>query len=378
MHHSAKNELFTGLAILVVVLGTLNCAKKVPGRAAFAAPVLVEAAATMDVPLELRQIGSVEAINSVAVTARVGGQLLKVDFTEGENVSKDKLLFQIDPAPFRAALSQAQANLARDMAALSNANADVARYAGLVEKDYVTKQAYDAAVSSAAEAKAMVEADSAMVQNARLNLDYCTIRSPIEGRTGPVLVKEGNLVVANAPSPLVTINQISPINVQFTVPESSLGEVRARKREASLRVWACIPPDSARMFYGTLTFVDNQVDPATGTLLLKATFENRDRTLWPGQFVRTGLVLATLHNATVVPAAAIQSSQEGDYVYIVAPGDTAVFRPVVKGPSFDRWVAIEKGIATGERVVTDGQFAIRQGSKVTVRSTVASTAANDK
>lgn len=379
MNHTARNRLYTVLAMLAVIFGALSCAKKGPGRAAaFAAPVVVEAAATMEVPVELRQIGTVEAINSVSITARVGGQLLKVGFAEGDNVSKGKLLFEIDPAPFRAALAQAQANLARDVAALSNANSDVARYAGLVQKDYVSKQSYDAAVSAAAEAKALVAADSAVVQNARLNLDYCSIRSPIEGRTGPILVKEGNLVVANAASPLVTINQISPINVQLTVPEGSLGEVRARKSEASLRVWAWVPPDSARLFYGTLTFVDNQVDQATGTVLLKAAFENHDKTLWPGQFVQTGLVLATVHRATVVPAAAIQSSQEGDYVYIVVPGDSAVFRPVVKGILFDRWAVVDKGVAPGERVVTDGQFAIRQGSKVTVRSTMAPTAANDR
>ena len=372
MRYVAKrngSRRITALLLCTMALGLCTCAKKkAEGFGGFASPVLVERAITMDVPVSIRQIGTVEAINSVSLTARVGGQLLEVCFTEGKNVAKGELLFRIDPAPFKATLAQALANQARDQAALINANADAARYESLAQKDYVTKQAYDAAVAAAAEAKSNVAADSAAVQTARLNVGYCTIRSPIDGRTGTVLVKEGNLVVANATTPLVTINQIAPINVRFTAPESNLADVRAQWRTRGLRVWANLSNDSTRLFYGTLTFVDNQVDPATGTIVLKATFENRDRELWPGQFVQTGLVLSTLHNATVVPASAVQTSQQGDYVYVVAPGDTAAFRPIVKGVAFGRWIVAEQGIAPGETVVTDGQLGIRQGSKVAVKS----------
>ena len=374
-HRILRLTVIVPLVTGALLMGAGGCATKKSGHTAVpAAPVIAEEAVSMDVPVELRQIGTVEALNTVSVTARVGGQLVKVGFNEGQNVKKGELLFQIDPAPFRAALAQAQANLERDKAAFANANADAARYYGLVQKDYVTKQSYDAAVSAAAETKAMVDADSAAMETARLNLAYCTITAPIAGRTGPILVKQGNLVVANSASPLVTINQIEPINVSFTIPEDRLGEVRARRHDSDLPVSAYQPADSSRVFQGKLTFIDNAVDPATGTILLKATFANSDRALWPGLYVKVALELAKLHNATMVPAAAVQTSQQGDFVYVVATGDTAQMRQVVQGTAFGRWVVIEKGVLPGERVVTDGQLGVRQGIKVTVKPGLAPTA----
>ena len=376
MNQGLKARACMGSLLLAVLLGFLYCSGHKDGRYnAFAAPVIAEPAVSMDVPVELEQIGTVEAINSVSVTARASGQLLAVRFREGQDVAPGDLLFQIDPAPYKAALAQAEANLERDAAALVNADSDVARYEGLVQKDYVTKQTYDAAVSAAAQARALVRGDSAIVKNARLSLEYCTIRAPIAGRTGTLLVKEGNLIVANATTPLVTINQIAPINVRFTIPEVRLSEVQMRKHSDDLAVWAFIPPDSTAIFHGKLIFVDNNVDQSTGTILLKATFANEHRILWPGQYVRVGLVISTLHNATVVPVAALQSSQQGDFVYVVTPGDSIQFRPVVVGPMFGRWVVAEKGVTPGESVVTDGQLGLRQGSKVVVKSKLAQPAA---
>jgi len=302
------------------------------------------------------------------VTARVGGQLLAVEFDEGRDVEKGEVLFRIDPAPYKAALDQALANLERDKAKQGEADADAARYAELVKKDYVTKQEYDSYVSTAAAAKATVQADEAALQNARLNLDYCTIRAPIGGRAGNLLVNEGNIITANAPSPLVTINQIAPIYVSFTIPEQQLAGVRRYSRRGTLAVRAFPASDSADVHTGKLTFIDNAVDEQTGTIMLKATFPNADRAFWPGQFVHVDLVLTKQLHATVVPASAVQASQQGDYVYVLGPDDTAELRPVVQGTRLDDRVVIESGVKPGERVVTDGQLRITPGAKVTIKS----------
>ena len=365
---SIFNIIFLFFTVAVVSLYS-GCGKeKAGGPTVEAVPVMVTNAISMDVPIELREIGRVEAYNTVSVTARVGGQIMQVGFMEGEDVTKGDILFKIDPRPFEAALAQAQANLARDIATLANAEANVVRNESLVKQDYVTKQEYDLVVSTAAEVKATVKADSAIVQNALLNLEYCTIRAPISARTGNLLVKEGNLITANSPSPLVTLNQITPIYVTFTIPEQQLTEVRRRARAGQLTVWAVIPTDTTRVFEGKLTFIDNTVNKETGTIMLKGTFPNKDQTLWPGQYVQVGLVLGNLLNATVVPVAAVQSSQEKNFVYIIAPGDTAQMRPIDEGPAFAGKVVIEKGVAPGERVVTDGQLLLRPGSKVMIKS----------
>lgn len=373
MNARYRESLFIRSISMVVTLAVISwaggCGKQetaAPDAAAI--PVLATEAVVMDIPMEIKTIGRVEAYNTVSMTARVGGQLVKVGFEEGENVNKGDLLFQIDPRPYESALSQAQANLERDQTRLEKAETDVARYKELVQKDYVTKQDYDQVVATAAEAKATVKADSAIVQNARLNLEYCTISAPISGRTGNLNVKLGNLITANSSNPLVTLNQIAPIYAAFTIPEQYLSEVRLRSRDEQLSVWAVVPTDSTRIFEGLLTFIDNTVNTNTGTIMLKATFPNKDHALWPGQYVRIGLVLGKHLNATVIPLTAVQSSQDRNYVYVIAPGDTVQMRPVEEGPVFQDKIVITKGVSAGERVVTDGQLMLRPGSKIMLRS----------
>jgi membrane fusion protein, multidrug efflux system len=363
--------VFALVFAIALPLSTGCSKKKVNHSAPPPVPVLTADAVKMDMPVELREIGAVEAFNTVSVTARVGGQLMHVGFREGQDVKKGDLLFRIDPGPFEAALAQARANLDRDRAALTNAEADAARFKDLVQKDYVTKQDYEAADSKAAQARATVDADSALVRSARLNLEYCTILAPISGRTGNLLVKEGNLITANGPTPLVTINQVTPVYINFSIPEQYLSKVRANIAGKQLAVWAFLPSDSTRIFDGNLTFIDNTVDRSTGMILLKATFPNTDRALWPGQYVQTGLVLEKQLDATVIPKEAVQSSQAGDYVYVVASGDTAQLRPVIQGAESAGKVVITKGVAPGDRVVTDGQMMLTSGAKVRIRSALA-------
>jgi multidrug efflux system membrane fusion protein len=359
-------------AMMVAIFLSGGCGKKKHGfQPTMTAPVMAEKAVTMDVPIELLEIGSVEAFTTVAVTARTGGQLLQVLFTEGQEVDKDALLFKIDPGPYGAALAQARANLERDSAMLTKANSDVRRYEGLVQKDFVTKQDYEAVVAAAAETKASVAADLAIVENAALNLGYCSIRAPIAGRTGTVLIKQGNIVAPNSVNPLVVIDQIVPIKVSFAVPEQSLPAVRDAARNAEPPVRVFFSTDSAMIYEGKLTFIDNTVDATTGTVLLKATFPNTDRALWPGQSVRISIELSKQRNAVAVPESAVQSSQQGDYVYVIEPGDSAKVRPVVAGAKYDGRVVIEKGVHAGETVVTDGQFGLKPGAKVTIRSALA-------
>jgi len=355
------------LAAAIVLSG--GCAsRKDQHKGPPAAPVMAEEAVSMDVPVKLHAIGTVDAFNTVSVTARVSGQLLHVGFSEGQDVEKGNLLFRIDPDPYEATLQQAQANLERDKAKQANAEADLARYADLVKKDYVTKEEYDSIVSTAAAAKATVQADEAAVQSARLNLDYCTIRAPIAGRTGNLLVKQGNIITANGGTPLVTINQVVPVYVNFTISEEQLADVRRYAQRGTLAVQAYLPSDSANVYDGKLTFINNEVDERTGTILLKATFPNRNRALWPGQFVQVDLVLTKQLKATVVPSAAVQTSQQGDYIYVVRPDSTADLRPVVQGTRLDDKVVIMSGVQAGERVVTDGQLRLMPGAKVMIKS----------
>jgi|WetSurMetagenome_2_1015567.scaffolds.fasta_scaffold23805_2 membrane fusion protein, multidrug efflux system len=363
-------RLFALLALLAAAtMFSGGCAsRKNQRKGPPVAPVMVEEAVSMDVPIRLNAIGTVAAFNTVSVTARVSGQLLQAGFSEGQDVERGDLLFRIDPDPYDAALQQATANLERDKAKLANAEADLARYADLVKKDYVTREEYDSIVSTAAAAKATVRADEAAVQSARLNLEYCTIRAPIAGRTGNLLVKQGNLVSANGLSPLVTINQVVPVYVEFSISEEQLADVRRYALRGTLAVQVYLPSDSAKVYDGKLTFIDNQVDERTGTILLKATFPNGNRALWPGQFVQVGLVLTKQRKAIVVPSAAVQTSQQGDFVYVVRPDSTADMRPVVQGAKFDDKVVIASGVQAGEKVVTDGQLRLLPGAKVTIKS----------
>ncbi|MEW6758587.1 MAG: efflux RND transporter periplasmic adaptor subunit [Acidobacteriota bacterium] len=329
-------------------------------------PVTAQEARIADVPLDMRAIGTVEALQSVVVKAQVGGELQKVHFAEGEDVRKGQVLFTLDPRPYEAALRKARAELERDRARSASAQAESKRYADLVAKDYVTRQQYDDAVAEAGALAATVAADEAAVDEAALDLQYCTIRSPINARAGRLYVHEGNLVKANDDSGLVTLNRITPVYAAFTIPEQRLGEVRRFAREGTLRVEARTSDGEARA--GVLKFLDNAVNEATGTVLLKAEFPNADRALWPGQFVNVTLTLATRKGAVVVPARAVQPGQKGDYLYVVKDDGTVDMRTVRLGPRFGEEVVLEEGVAGGERVVTDGQLRLVPGAKVDVKA----------
>jgi len=319
-----------------------------------------------DIPVQVRAIGTVEPYSTVSVKTMVSGQILKVHFKEGQDVGKGEPIFEIDPAPYKAALSLAQATLAKDVALKDNAEKEVRRYATLIEKDLVPRQQYDQMVSSAAALEATVKADSAAVENARVQLDYCYIRSPIDGRTGSILVQEGNVVKANDAA-LVTINQIQPIRVSFSVPEQRLAAVRKFQAASALKVEAVPQDGNAGASTGSLSFIGNAVDPATGTIQLKGTFRNADRRLWPGQFVNVVLTLTRRTGAVVVPSQAVQTGQQGQYVYVARPDRTVEARPVTTAESFDGRTVIEKGVQAGEEVVTDGQLRLVPGTKVEAR-----------
>lgn len=355
-----------GLSFLIVASLLPGCSPggrtptKEPPKAV---PVTIGSAVQKSIPIQARAIGSVEAYSTVSVKTMVGGQILKVGFSEGQDVRKGDLLFTIDPAPYEAALRMAEAARARDIALKDNAEREVRRYASLVEKELIPRQQYDQFASSAAALEATVQADTAAVENARVQLAYCFIRSPIDGRTGSLLVQSGNVVKANDAT-LVTINQVTPIRVSFFIPEQYLADVRKYKAAGTLKVEAVPQDGKADPVPGTLSFIGNAVDPATGTIQLKGTFPNTDRRLWPGQFANVVLTLTVRSGAVIVPSQAIQTGQQGQYLFVVRPDLTAEARPVTTGESFEGGTVIVKGVLAGEKVVTDGQLRLVPGVKV--------------
>jgi membrane fusion protein, multidrug efflux system len=332
-----------------------------------AVPVTAALAGKKDVPVQLRSIGTTEAYSTVSVKTMVNGQIVKVGFREGQEVRKGDLIFVIDPRPYEAALKSAEANLAKSLALKENAERDVTRYAFLIEKDLVPKQQYDQVMSNAAALAATVAADNAAVENARVQLGYCFIRSPIGGRTGNLLIKEGNVVKANDAA-LVTIHQVIPIHVTFSVPEQHLAEVRKYRDGGTLRIEAVIPGQEDKPARGTLAFISNAVDNQTGTIQLKGAFANEDRRLWPGQFVNVLLTLTTKPGAILVPTPSVQTGQKGQYVFVVRPDLTVESRPVVTGETSGGDTVIENGVQAGERVVTDGQLRLVPGARVEIKA----------
>jgi len=354
-------------------------------------PVSIGTATQESVPIQVRAVGNVEPSSSVEVKAQVGGQLLSVKFAEGANVSKGDLLFEIDPRPSREALRQAEAalkkdeaqlrvaeaNLARDRAQLKNAQADAARFEQLSKEGLSTRmqeeqirtaaevaaQSVRAGEASIESIRAALESDQAAVAQARLDLSYCEIRSPISGRAGNLLLHPGNLVKANGDNPLVVINQIVPIFVSFGVPERYLGPIA--QQNSRHRLMAEVSPDkeSAEMVRGTLAVIDNAVDSNTGTIRLKAGFDNRDGRLWPGQFVNVVLTIDT-QTATTIPAEAVQAGQQGSFVYVVKSDETVEPRPLAVGQTIGAKVIVQRGVASGERIVTDGQSRLFPGAKI--------------
>ena len=342
------------------------CSGAKPKVAEEKVPVSVATAEQKDVPVQIRVIGNVMPVSTVQIRALVGGELTRVWFREGDDVHHGQLLFSIDPRPYQASLAQAQANLARDQANLHNAEAESNRYADLVKKDYVTHEDFDRISAAAESARAVVAADRAAIQTAQLQLAYCEIRSPIDGRTGSLVVHQGNLVRANDTTALVVINQVQPVNVQFAIPESQLADLRARGFQ-NVPVVATPQGAGAHAETGKLTFIDNAVDPTTGTINLKASFSNGSRALWPGQYVNVALTLSTLTGATVIPAQAVQNGQRGQYVYVVNSDQSVDMRPVTVGQQVDQTVVVNKGVQPGESVVTDGQLRLTPKSHVEIK-----------
>jgi len=319
------------------------------------------------VPTQIRAVGNVEAYTTVSIKSQVTGVIYKIHFKEGDDVKKDQLLFTIDPRPFEAAVKQAEANLSRDNAQLVNLREQVRRYAELLDKEYVSREQYDQIKTNADAAQAVVEADKAAVDNAKVQLSYCYIYSPVNGRVGSYLVNEGNLVRVNDGAPLVVINQISPIFVSFAVPEQYLTALKRHMASGKLLLDASFPSDEGRPEQGRLEFIDNAVDRSTGTVRLKGVFSNGERRLWPGQFVNAALTLTTQGDAVVIPSESIQVGPEGQQVFVVTGDKRVEQRLVTVGQTQQGESVITKGLAAGEMVVREGQFLLGPGARVDIK-----------
>ncbi|NUO09483.1 MAG: efflux RND transporter periplasmic adaptor subunit [Candidatus Brocadia sp.] len=363
--------------VMVIVIFSASCSSEREEKQAIptGTPVTVAVVEQKDIPIQIRTIGSVEAYSMVSVKTRVEGELTRVYFKEGQEVKKGELLFLIDPRPFKASLSQSEANLARDTAQMKKAEADARRYEELFRSGVASRQEIDQYRTDLEALMATVRADEAAVENAKLQLGYCHIRSPINGRVGKHEVNQGN-IVKDIDTILVTINQTKPIYVTFSLPEQELSEVRRHMARKNLKVEAIVPGNEMDPVVGELTFINNEVNKSTGTILLKAVFANKDEFLWPKLFVNVVLTLTTQPDATVIPSQAIQIGQEGNYVFVVRPDFTVEFRPVILGDRFKQETVITKGLQPGEKVVTDGQFLIVQGSKVEIKNNLESLVQN--
>lgn len=367
-------------------------------------PVTTAAVTQKTVPLQVRAIGTVEPSSIVGVKAQVGGELIKVNFTEGQFVKRGDLLFLLDPRPFESSLKQAEANLAKstaqekqaeatlskDLAVAKTAEVQAQRYASLVKSGVVSNDQYDqfrttaealaqtvqADTAAVETAKQVIGADRAAVETAKLQLGFTSIYSPIDGRTGSLVAYQGNLVKANDTTPMVVIHQVNPINVSFAVPEKQLPEVKEYMAKGKLTVETAPSGDEAHRERGTVSFVDNAVDNTTGTIKLKATFANQERRLWPGQYANIALNLATQPNAVVVPSSAVQTGQQGQFVFVLKPDQTVEMRPVVIARTIDNDSIVESGVVPGEIVVTDGQLRLVPGAKVKVKNGAESAAAD--
>jgi membrane fusion protein, multidrug efflux system len=360
-----KACLVLPLALLLLIAA---CSPEKPKVVAPPVPVLAAEAVARTVPVDLKVIGNVDPFSTVGVKSRVAGQLVKVNFREGQDVKNGELLFVIDPRSYEAALKQAEANLAKDKALATKAQADMRRYRELVQKQFVSQADYEQAKATADSLAATVHADEVAVENARINLSYCYIKAAVSGRTGNLLSNQGNMIKDNADNPMVVLNQIQPIYVSFALPEAELGRVRKFMTQGEVAVEAIIAGDPANTEHGVLTFVNNAVDQATGTFLCKATFANADRHLWPGLFVNVVVKLTQEQNAVVVPAQAIQTSQDGEIVFVIKPDLTVEVRPVVAGRRLDGEVIVKQGLQAGEKLVTDGQLRLVPGAKVVIKS----------
>lgn len=361
------------VAVLVVGAGVWRAtqgttAQGAPLPATTAVPVTAGTAQAQTVPIYAQGLGTVQAISSVDVKSRVDGQIMKVFFTQGQAVKEGDPLFLIDPRPFQAALAQAQANQKKDQAQLAGAQVDLQRYGKLVGSGYQTQQSYDDQKATVAGLQAAVAADQAAIETAQLNLQYTVIRAPITGRTGALLVDQGNYVQASAGTNLVGITQIRPIYVSFTLPGNLFDDIRQGQAQHPLAVEAYAQDGKTRLARGTLSFIDNHIDSSTGTIALKGTFANADERLWPGAFVTVRLILGTRPNAVTVPAQTVMAGPDGDYVYIIRPDDTVQRQDVQLAARQDGIAVIAKGLTAGQRVVVEGQYRLSNNARVRIET----------
>jgi multidrug efflux system membrane fusion protein len=370
-----KSGVAVLFAVLLIAVGgyvVLGQVERDKARAAAAAtpppgiPVTVAIAEAKDVPVYIRGLGTVQAYKTVAVKTRVDGQIVKITFQEGQDVKEGDPLFQIDPRPYQAALDRAIAAKQRDEAQLEGAQLDLERYGKLLGPGFQSRQSYDQQKATVDSLKAAIAGDQAAIDTAKLNLVYSDIRSPIEGRTGQRLVDLGNLVQTGQNTTLVSITQIKPIFVNFTVPQYANHNLRKSQAKSPLTVYAYSADDSYKLAEGTVTLVDNQIDTATGTLRLKASFENQDEKLWPGEFVSVRLLLSTRKDATTVPQRAVMQGANGYYGYVVKPDNTVERRTLEVEATQDGIAVIGKGLAVGEKIVADGQYRLVDGARVRV------------
>jgi len=371
---SGRQAIAAGLVLVVLGAATAayfvndSRAKEKKGvRGPAAVPVSVTSAIQKSIPVRLQAIGNVEAFSTVAIKARVDGQINSVNFKEGQELRKGEVLFRIDARPYEATLKQAEANALRDAAARDQALSQERRYKELLEKNFISKEAYAQIATNAQTAEATARASQAALENARLNVEYCTIVSPLDGYAGKVLLQVGNLVKANDVSPLVIINQVRPIYVNFAVPEQTLGSLRGYMASGPLAVEVTLSGEANVLAEGRLIFVDNAVDPTTGTIKLRGQFDNKDASLWPGQFVNVRVRLFDQTDAILIPARSVQTGPEGQYVYVVKADKTAELRKVTVERSEGEQVVV-KGLAKDEQVVTRGALRLAPGVRVEIRT----------
>jgi membrane fusion protein, multidrug efflux system len=356
------------LGVPLMLFGLAGCTEHAaPPPVIPVVPVMVAKAVQKSMPVDLRAIGTGQAYSTVSIESQEAGIVSAVHYTQGQFVKKGDLLVSLDSRPFEAALALAQANLAKDKANEELANVEAERYQKLYQSGVVPKEQLDEDLATAAADKAAVEADDAAVDTAKLNVSFCSIFAPIDGRTGAQLVYPGTVVKADDVPILVVINEISPIYINFSVPQQYLGEVKNRMARAKLPIEAT-PADNSAPENGFLSFVNNTVDATTGTIQLIGTFANPDLRLWPGEFVTVTLRLSEQQNATVVPSQAVMTGQDGDYLFVVTPENTVDLRDVKVARTESGQSVITQGVKPGETVVTDGQVRLIQGSKVNIKN----------
>jgi len=378
---STQRKLFSGIFVLAVVAALLfvvfqanRGSRADPPKSIAAVPVTTAPVILKTVPVRLYAIGNVEPYTTVAVKARVDGQLVSVRFKEGDEVRQGAVLFEIDARPFAASLKQAQANLLKDRALYDRAKEQDKRYKDLLAKNFISTDAYEQVRTNAETAAATVAADEAAIDNAKLSLEYCTIRSPVTGYAGRIQIQQGNLVKANDTNAMVTLNQVVPIYTSFSVPEQNVADVRRYQADGELKVAASFANATHPPMSGRLSFVDNSADATTGTIKLKAEFPNSDKALWPGQFVNVVLTLREQKDAIVTPSSSVQSGPTGQYVFVVKADSTVELRNITITRAEGDDTVVASGLKAGDIVVTVGQLRLAPGTKVNVGKSVESPA----